>query len=356
MNNIKNIVLLICLFSAPFLWGQIGGEATYQFLSIPSTARSTSLANSGIAIWDNDLNLCQYNPSLLDSNLDQSFSLNYADYMADVNFGTVSFAKHIQNVGTFSAGIQYFNYGKFTEADVLGIKTGNFTSADYAISVSYARPIHQQIQAGASLKFLYSDYYTNTSSGVAIDGGITYRSKDNNTNVALVFQNLGTQIKPYREGNYEKLPLDVQLGFSKKFSHAPFRVMFSLHHLNNWSLAYKNPTEEENNILGSEETPQKQSKFDKFGENIGHFGDEFIRHLNVGVEITPVNNLYLRIGYNFQRYKELAIKQKFGMTGFSFGVGLRIYKFHISYSRAVYHLAGTTNVFSITSNLREFIK
>ncbi len=356
MNRRKNIVLLIALLTAQFSWAQIGGESTYGFLSIPATARSTSLANSGIAIWDSDINLSQYNPSLLDSTLDGSFSLNYADYISDVNFGTVSFAKHYQGIGTFSAGIQYFNYGKFTEADISGVKTGTFTSSDYALNLSYARPLNKRIQAGVQLKILYSDYHIHSSAGIALDGGLTYRSEDGQTGLALVFQNLGTQIKPYREGNYENLPFDLQFGFAKKFAHAPFRLMFSLHHLNNWSLAYDNPTEEETSILGESDIPQKKSGFDKFSDGFSNATDEFVRHLNVAVEILPVKNLYLRIGYNFQRYKELAIKDKFGMTGFTFGVGLRIYKFHISYSRAVYHLAGVTNVFSITSNLKEFIK
>ncbi len=356
MNRRIYLVLLIILTIIQYSWGQTGGESTYQFLSIPATARSTSLANSGVAVWDSDLNLCQYNPSLLDSSLDGSFSLNYANYISDINFGTVSFAKHFSGIGTFSAGIQYFNYGDFVKADVSGIKNGNFTSADYAIKLAYARPLNEQIQAGVQLKFLYSDYYINNSAGIALDGGITYRSQDKNTSLALVFQNLGTQIKPYREGNYEKLPFDIQLGFAKKFSHAPFRVTFSLHHLNNWSLAYEEPIKEDNSILGADNLPEKESGFDKFSNGFSNFTDEFIRHLNVGAEILPVKNLYLRVGYNFQRYKELSIQQKFGMTGFTFGVGLRINKFHISYSRAVYHLAGITNVFSITSNLGEFIK
>ncbi len=354
--QLKHTIGILFLFLVQSIQGQIGGEATYQFLSIPVTARTASLANSSVAVLDQDINLCQYNPSLLDSNLDQSFALNYANYIADINFGAISYAKHFKKIGTFSAGLQYFNYGKFTEANETGFKYAEFSAADYAFNVSYAKPIHPQIQAGVRLKLLYSDYRYYYSSGVALDGGFTYHSIDKNTSIALVFQNLGHQIKPYREGNYENLPFDVQLGFSKKFAHAPFRVMFSIHHLNNWSLAYDSSLDEERDVFNVNDEPEEKSGLNKFGDHFSRFSDEFIRHLNVGVELTPVKNLYLRAGFNFQRFKELAIKDKFGMTGFTFGVGLRIYKFHISYSRAVYHLSGITHTFSITSNLNEFTK
>jgi len=65
-------------------------------------------------------------------------------------------------------------------------------------------------------------------------------------------------------------------------------------------------------------------------------------------------NFFLRAGYNYQRRKELKIPEKRGATGFSFGFGFRIYKFHISYGRAVYHLAGPSNNFSVSMDLNSF--
>jgi len=45
-----------------------------------------------------------------------------------------------------------------------------------------------------------------------------------------------------------------------------------------------------------------------------------------------------------------------GMVGFSMGFGFRVSKFHFSYGRASYHLAGGTNHFSLTVNLSEFYR
>jgi hypothetical protein len=325
---------------------QVGGESTFQFLTLNQSARTSALAGSSIAINDIDINLINSNPALLDSNLHQHIAINYTNYIADINYGMVNYAYH-HKLGTFAASINYFNYGDFTEADETGSKLGEFSASDYAFNLSYAHPLYKNFQWGINLKFLYSDYFQYSSSGLALDGGIAYKSKDKNTGFALVFKNLGQQIKPYREGNYESLPFDLQIGLAQKLKHAPFRFTLALHHLHYWEMAYDSPLDENTSVIG-EETPKK-SGFESIT-------DEAIRHLNVGVEIVPGKNFYLRAGYNFQRLKEMAIKDKFGMVGFSFGAGIRIYKFHISYSRAIYHVAGASNTFSISSNLNEFIK
>jgi len=325
---------------------QIGGESTYQFLTLPSSARVAALSNSSVGLWEQDLNLILSNPSLLDSSMHHHLSLNYADYIADINYGMFAYAYEFKNIGTFAVAINYMHYGTFKEADVVGEILGNFYASDYAFNLFYSKALFPNLQVGANLKFLYSDYYQFVSSGVALDAGITYHNDDKKQSFSMLMKNFGHQIKPYQEGHFEPLPFDIQMGFAQKLKHAPFRFLIALHHLHNWSMAYDSPLDEQNTVVGEDEAPEP-STFDKIG-------NEMIRHLNVGTEIIPTKNFYLRIGYNFQRMKEMVIKDRFGMVGFSFGVGLRIYKFHISYGRSIYHIAGATNTFAITSNLNDF--
>jgi len=343
----KTTLIFTLLLTAINLQAQIGGESTYQFMSLPNSARSSSLSNSSIGLWDNDLNLSIDNPSLLDSNSHQQLALNYADYIADINYGMVAYAHHVDNVGTFAVALNYMHYGTFNEADATGKKYGTFSASDYAFNILYSKSLYPNLQIGANLKILYSNYYQYSSAGIALDAGVTYHIDKKQMAWSFVIKNFGHQIKPYREGNFEPLPFDMQLGFSKKMSHAPFRVLVAIHHLHNWDMAFDSPIKEKSTILGEEEEDVEVSWWEEAG-------DEGIRHLNVGVELIPLKNVYIRAGYNFQRMKEMVIDDKFGMVGFSVGAGIRIYKFHISYARAVYHVAGGTNTFSITSNLSEF--
>lgn len=341
----KYVFIFFAFYYISNLSAQIGGESTYQFLTLPSSARVSSLSNSSLGLWDNDLNLTFSNPSLLDSTMQSHLALNYADYISDINYGMVAYAHHFNKIGTFAFGINYMHYGDFIESDATGEIIGDFTASDYAFNLVYAKALFPNLQMGVNLKFLYSNYYQYYSSGIALDAGLTYHNDKKRNSLALVFTNLGHQITPYREGNYEPLPFDIQLAFAQRLKHAPFRFLVAIHHLHNWKMAYDSPLDDDNTIIGEEKS--EKSTFDKFG-------DEAIRHLNLGAEIVPGKNFYLRVGYNFQRMKEMVIDDKFGMVGFSFGAGIRIYKFHISYSRAIYHVAGATNTFSVTSNLQEF--
>ena len=64
----------------------------------------------------------------------------------------------------------------------------------------------------------------------------------------------------------------------------------------------------------------------------------------------------LRFGYSFKRRSELSHDKKPGLIGFSWGIGFRVKKFHISYGSAKYHLAGPSNHFTITTNLSEYYR
>ena len=345
----KILFFLWLIFAVVHLRAQVGGEATYQFLSIPYTARASALSQTNMAIWDHDLNNISINPSLLDSSQDQHLSLNYQNYLSDINYGLVSFAKYFEKYGIFAASINFLHYGEFTEADAAGVRLGSFSVSDYSFNVYYARAINKKWQIGTSMKMLYSSYYYYQSFGFAIDGGITYHNNKKNLSFALIIQNLGHQLKPYREGNYEPLPFNIQIAFAKKLEHAPFRFLLAVHHLHNWKMAYDSPIDLSTTILLQDDSTNQVSAFDKVG-------DEFIRHINIGVEIIPTKNIFLRVAYNFQRYKEMLVDRSFGMVGFSFGLGVKVNKFRISYAHAIYHLAGASNTFSISSNFHEFYK
>jgi hypothetical protein len=93
---------------------------------------------------------------------------------------------------------------------------------------------------------------------------------------------------------------------------------------------------------------------EKKEDPLARFGDNFMRHLIFGIEFIPTKNFYVNLGYNYKRRQEMKIEDKVGMVGFSFGFGLKINRFRISYGRASYHVAGASNHFSVTTNLSEF--
>jgi hypothetical protein len=340
------LLITFCLCFSIQSYAQIGGAHTYSFLNLISSARVASLGGDVIAINDNDLNLTFHNPALLNSEMNHDMVLNYTNYFTDINYGYAAYATTIKDKGMFSGGIQYINYGKFIAADEKGIINGEFKAAEYAINLMYSRPIDSSFQVGVNVKPVISTLEKYTSLGVAADFGVLYRNSDNLFNAALVIKNLGTQLKGYASEK-EKLPFNIQLGISQKLRHAPLRFSVTFDHLEKPDLTYEIPKSESVSDPFFEEA--EESKIDQIA-------DQVMRHVILGVEFSPLENLYIRAGYNYRRRKEMLIESKTSTIGFSWGFGVKISKFHISYGRATYHLAGATDHFSITTNLDQFRK
>jgi hypothetical protein len=55
------------------------------------------------------------------------------------------------------------------------------------------------------------------------------------------------------------------------------------------------------------------------------------------------------------RRAELAVQTKRGLSGFSFGMALKIYRFTIDYGYGFYHLAGKSHMIGISTSVKEFL-
>lgn len=351
--------LLIIFFSFIFtgLFAQTGGNSTYEFLNLPAGARVAGMGGNCVSHYDNDLNFVLNNPALLRPEMNNKIALNYINYISDINFGYVSYAKNYRNIGMFAAGIQYINYGTFLNADETGVIYGDFVPAEYSFNVAYSRPINAKINFGANLKTIYSSFYGYYSSGAAIDAGLAYIDTAKLFSAGLVVKNLGIQFKPYTPGFREPLPFDVQIGLTKKLAHAPFRFSITAQDLLNWSLNYNSVfdnTYEINSVVAVDSTFRQ--KLATTMNTVGKVSDEIVRHVILGIEIVPHENFYISLGYNYRRRSELALQTAPKMVGFSFGFGLKLSKFNISYGLASYHLAGASNHISLGINLDAFYK
>ena len=346
----KKLVLIILLFNSFLSIAQVGGESTYQFLNVPVSARAGALGGTAIATKDSDPTLSFSNPSLLDSSMTGMLTFSYLNYFADVNYGFFSYVRDFKKYGTFSAGINYINYGDFKETDAGGNELGNFSAGEYALVFGWGKKIDSLFSVGANLKTIYSSLYTYSSAGVAIDLSGTYYNPKSEVTVAALIKNIGTQMKPYVDGGEkEPLPFEIQMGVSKKLKHVPLRFSLNLIQMQTWNLAYNDSTIATNNNkdLDDEEKSERN--------RTGFFSEAF-RHMVFGAEFVPSKNFNVRFGYNLKRRSELALDDRPGLVGFSWGFGFRVKTFYVSYGSARYHLAGSSNHFTISTNLNSFKK
>lgn len=346
----KFFVLILFFLSILEVFSQ-AGNGVYQFLDLPVSSRLAALGGTNVSLRDNDLNFAFQNPSLLTSQTNNMIGLNMANYLADIKFGTAVYGYNPDNKNYFAIGIQYVDYGIFKETTDLNQVLGEFTAKDYAINLIYARPINDRISIGGTLKPVYSVYERYTSFGVAMDAGANYCSSNNLFSAGIVLRNIGTQFKGYysdESGQHlESLPFDIQLGLSKKFEHAPLRFSLTLHNLQQFNLSYQSTNQPVTTLNATTTTSTSNTK------SIG-FVDMAFRHAIFAVEFVPTKNFYLTAAYNHRRHQEMLMNGFKSMAGFSFGGGIKLYKFHVGFGMTQFQTGINSYQFSISTSLNEF--
>ena len=344
------LVLLALIAGMPgVVSAQIGGNSVYKFLNLTSSARAAAMGGNFVAVKDGDVTQALFNPSVIDTDMDNNLALSYVDFFTDINYGYASYAKSFNRIGTYALTMQYVDYGEFTYADETGQTFGNFTASELALNLGWGRQLDSLFSIGANLKMIYSGLEEYQSYGLAVDIAGSYYNPSNQLTISLIARNIGAQLKPYRDNNYESLPFEINLGLSQRLKHLPFRYSILLTNLQKWDLTYNDPNDPDQQLDPITGEVQEEDGFSEFA-------DKALRHVVIGGEFIPSKYFSLRFGYNYQRRQELGVYNKMGTVGFSWGIGLRISKFQIDFSRATYHLNGSPNYITIRTSLSDFSK
>lgn len=337
------VIVAIGLIFSIQVFSQSGGKSTYKFLNLTNSARVAALGGNFLTIHDNDLSLALANPSLISSEMNNSLSLNFADYFAGTHFGYASYGFNLNKLGNFAGTMQYYSYGKSDNTTEYGETIGQFSAGEYAFNLGWGRMLDSVFSIGANFKMIYSGLETYNSVGLAVDVAGSYVPNETFC-ASLLFRNIGRQLTAYTSEGVEPLPFEIQAGISKKLAHVPFRYSILLQHLEKWDLTYSDPNAQVDPFTGE---VARQSGIDAFANNA-------MRHIIIGGEFIPAKFLSIRFGYNYLRRQEMKVVSRPGTVGFSWGIGLKVTKFNFSYSRAAFHLTGSPNFISISTNLGDW--
>lgn len=348
MRLLRRLVFLVFLAPGVFA-GHVNAQAqsgrVYEFLNLPHTARTTSMGGYAKPSFDADLGMALSIPSMLPHQPEQQLSLSFVDYFDDIHYGTVAFSKYFENLGHFSGALHYISYGHFTEADETGMIIGSFTAGEYSMQIGWGRALNDYLSIGSNLKFIYSNFDYYNSTGLAADIAVSYINPEHLLTASLVARNIGRQISYYHEGGPESLPFELVAGVSKQLSNAPFRFSLTAHNLQRFDLTYDPPLftgEQNRNTSGSQLNGRNTS-----------LPDQLMRHVVFGAEFLPFDSFSLRMGYNYRRRQEMKVDTRMSTVGFSWGFAVKISRFEFHYGRADYHLAGSPNHITISTDLRD---
>lgn len=282
-----------------------------------------------------------WNPASINPEMDNQLSMNYTNYIGDVNYGTAAYAYlWDRRTQVLHAGITYVNYGKFDGYDELGNPTNSFSGSEVALSFGHARNIaFTNFHVGVNVKLISSKLEQYSSFGGALDVGVMYVYEDWDLNITGVGRNIGTQFTPYHE-EYEPLPFELLFGISQTLENIPIRWHLTLENMQQWNVAFSNPAREQTDLEGNVTK-----------EKINFLSNTF-RHTIVGIELFPESGFNLRLGYNFRRGEELRILEKRALAGLSAGFSIKLNKFRLSYSYAKYSTAASSSFFGLNVDLQ----
>jgi len=341
--------ILFCLIFIQTAHAQLGGKNIYDFLQFPTSSRAEALGGGLQSIKykaDPDLSLAVSNPMLLDSSFHKQLSITNSFYIDKTNIGNLSFAYyHPKLKSTLAYTMQYASYGKFDGRDASGNPTGTFRAADFNFQVGVGRNWNR-FYYGVNVKFIVSHLASYTSLGLAADVALGYYNPKTNWTATVIIRNAGAELKPYIKGDSrQKIPLQLDLSFSKRFKKLPLTISVTAHDLQVWNLKFPEE-DQQTTILG---TTQKTSKGKEVIDNI-------FRHFAFGAEVQAGKPVRLRFGYNHMRRQELGVGKKKGFAGISAGFGINIKQFAFDYAYAQYHRSGSDHQLTLRIKIDEFGK
>lgn len=308
----KAIIVILTLIACQHIVAQESRSA-YNFLRLPVSAHAAALGGDNITIIDDDQMLIFSNPALLASVSDKTISLSYMNYMAGTSMAGAAFNRVVKEKASWAASAQYIGYGTMKQTGTDGTQLGEFSAKDIAVAGYFSYMLSERIVGGITAKFVTSYIGSYSSIGMGVDLGLNYYDPDHDWSVSLVGKNLGGQLKAY-DDEYDPMPIDIQLGVSKRFAHTPFRVSATLVDLNHWN--YK-----------------------------------FTNHLVVGIDAALSESIWLGAGYNFRRANEMNIDDADGGgthgAGLSFGAGLNLQRFKLNIAYGKYHVSSTSLMLNV---------
>lgn len=349
-RKLQNIILIVSLFCCSLMTlAQTGGKNVYNFLRLGYAPRQIALGNSLVSVNDGDPSLLSLNPSYLDERHNNTLVLNFTDYFTHNCYASALYAHSVPKIGSLFAEMRYVGYGTFQGTDEAGNETGLFNAGDYALTVGWGRALPRNFFVGGNVKLLLSSYESYTSFGFAIDLAGSYYNPDHNLSMTLLFKNIGSELKPFTKGNYERVPFDLQFALSQRLKHVPIRYHISLHSLYRWNMNYygeENPFLSTDAVTDSLQYPSKASQF----------FDNFFRHFVFGIEIEPVKYFSIQLAYNHNTHQEMKVLARRSMAGFSYGLNINISGFRVGFARQHYAIGAVPNSVSFAMNFDEIAK
>lgn len=303
--------IFICLLSffSVLSMAQNDSQTSYNFLRLPLSAHAAALGGENVTMPDDDVMMMFHNPALITGTSVGTLGLQYMNYMSGCNNVSAAYNMLFKEKWNVGVGVDYMGYGSIRQTDGGNNDLGTYSATEMAFYGTLGYELAKNLAGGISLKYVYGNIASYSSMAVAVDLGLNYYLPESEWSFGFAVKNLGGQIMAYDE-NFEALPLDVQLGVSKRLIGSPVRLSATLSDLN-------------------------------------HLDYKFLNHLCLAAEFIISNEIYVGGGYNFRRADEMKVQEgSEGLSsrgaGLSFGGGINLEKIKINLAYSKLHVSNAS--------------
>ncbi len=288
---------------------QNDSQTSYNFLRLPLSAHAAALGGENVTMPDDDVMMMFHNPALITGTSVGTLGLQYMNYMSGCNNVSAAYNMLFKEKWNVGVGVDYMGYGSIRQTDGGNNDLGTYSATEMAFYGTLGYELAKNLAGGISLKYVYGNIASYSSMAVAVDLGLNYYLPESEWSFGFAVKNLGGQIMAYDE-NFEALPLDVQLGVSKRLIGSPVRLSATLSDLN-------------------------------------HLDYKFLNHLCLAAEFIISNEIYVGGGYNFRRADEMKVQEgSEGLSsrgaGLSFGGGINLEKIKINLAYSKLHVSNAS--------------
>jgi hypothetical protein len=317
-------ILLLCGLAGCPAAAQPGADLTsFPVLRLEPSARTAALGGSYVAVADGDVNALFFNPAIPGPATSREASLSYLNHLSDLNVGSVAYSHTVRGLGTtLHGGLRFSHWGTFEGRDRYGNPTGDFGAGTAVLTAGGARALGPRVRYGANLHLMHARIERAGAVALALDLGGLYRVPSRRFALGVSLRHLGGMVDGFLDTR-EPLPLDLQVGASKRLAHLPLLLTATAYDLTNLS----------EGIRG--------------GTTIDHV----LGHLALGAELQPGDILRLRVGYNHRRSTELALTDRFDLAGLGLGFGVTVSALTVDYAYNSWSSLGGLHQFTLRADL-----
>jgi len=332
MKNLLIVATTLCLGLSNLIFAQGAGTSAVPFLLISPGAKAGGMGEGGVAL-ATDATAIFWNPAGLafqyedpEKDMPGEASFMHAQWLPQFNFDDLFYdylaaRYYIEDVGMIGASFTFLNLGENIYTDDGGNELGTFDSKEYAITLSYATKLQENLGIGVNVKVIQSDLAPSNilvgtertngqATAFALDFGVMWEPEydflENKLRVGANLSNFGPAVTYNDDAQADPLPTNLRMGLAYRVLDDEFNRITLIYDANRM-LVYKNGDKAdgflEATFYSSWVKGSAKDRLNSFAHSLG-------------VEYWYGNLIALRAGY-FNEHKD------FGNRKFlTFGAGL----------------------------------